>query len=150
MWGVADVTQDWPLIDHLWTGWLPQDMDKANQLRQLGEMYWVSGNELQVLLPAMATSPECWVDVPLLMAHAQLLADTHDSLGHCGQDKLLSTLRGSCWWTGMHADVANCIWHYSVYQWDKLPALPKEELRWMDKGSIPFIGWSNNVVGPFP
>ena len=33
---VPDVTQDWPLIDHLWTGWLPQDMDKANQLRQSG------------------------------------------------------------------------------------------------------------------
>ena len=36
MWGVANVTQDWSLIDHLWMGWLPKDMDEANQLRQLG------------------------------------------------------------------------------------------------------------------
>ena len=70
MWGVANVTQDWPLINHLWMGWLPQDIDNANQLRQLGEMYWAYGKELQVLLPAMATSPKHWVDVPLLVARA--------------------------------------------------------------------------------
>ena len=28
--------------------------------------------------------------------------------------------------------------------------LPKEELCWMDKGGEPFIGWSIDVVGPFP
>ena len=27
---------------------------------------------------------------------------------------------------------------------------PKEELRWMDKGGAPFVGWSINMVGPFP
>ena len=29
MWGVANVTKDWPLIDYLWMGWLPQDVDEA-------------------------------------------------------------------------------------------------------------------------
>ena len=33
MWGAADVTWDWPLIDHLWTGWLPADVDEAERLR---------------------------------------------------------------------------------------------------------------------
>ena len=35
------------------------------------------GDELQVLLPVTASSPECWVDVPPLLARAQLLSDTH-------------------------------------------------------------------------
>ena len=59
MCGVANMTQDWPLIDHLWMGWLPQDVEKADQFRHLGEMYWPCSNGLQVLLLATATSPEC-------------------------------------------------------------------------------------------
>ena len=102
-------------------------------------MYWACGEELQVLLPAKATLPECWVDVPLLLAHAQLLVDTNNSLGHCRQDKLLSALHGSYWWPGMHVDVANCIQHCSICQQDKLPTVPKEELYWMHKGSEPFV-----------
>ena len=27
--------------------------------------------------------------------------------------------------------------------------LLKEELHWKDKGNVPFIGWSMDVVGPF-
>ena len=112
-------------------------------------MYWACGKEVQVLLLAMATSPEHWVDVPLLVAHAQLLADTHVSLGHFGWDKLLSALCGSYWWPDMHVDIANCIWHCLVCQRDKLPTPPKEELYWMNKGGTPFIGLSINAVGPF-
>ena len=70
MWGAADVTQDWPLINHLWTGWLPQDVDEADQLRQMGEIYQVCSEELQVLLLTTATWPKHWVDVPPLMACA--------------------------------------------------------------------------------
>ena len=33
MWGAANVTQDWPLIYHLWTGWLPKDVNEAEHLR---------------------------------------------------------------------------------------------------------------------
>ena len=50
----------------------------------------------------------------------------------------------------MHVDVADCIWRCLVCQQDKLPMLPKEELHWMDKGGAPFVGWSINMVGPFP
>ena len=76
------MTHDWPLINHLWIGWLPQNMDEADQLKQLGEMYQACGKKLQVFLPAMATSPKHWVYIPLLMAHAPLLVETHYSLGH--------------------------------------------------------------------
>ena len=140
MWGAADMTQDWPLIDHLWKGWLTQDVDEADRVRQLGGIYWVCSNELQVLLLAMATLPKHWVDIPMPVAWAQLLADTHDSLLHCRRDKLISALHRSYWWPGMHVDVANCMQHCSVCQWDKPPALPKEELHWMAKGVTPFIG----------
>ena len=47
-------------------------------------------------------------------------------------------------------DVADCIRHCSIRQWDKPPAPPKKELRWMDKGGAPFVGWSINTAGPFP
>ena len=76
-------------------GWLPQDVNEANQLRKLGEIYWASRKEVQVLLLATATSPKCWVDVPTLVVHAELLVDTYDSLGHCRWEKLLSALCGS-------------------------------------------------------
>ena len=49
----------------------------------------------------------------------------------------------------MRKDVADCIWHCLVCQWDKTPTPPKEELCWMDKGGAPFIGWSINVAGLF-
>ena len=49
----------------------------------------------------------------------------------------------------MHTDVANCMQHCSVCQWDKLPALAKNELCWMDKDGVPFIGLSINMVGRF-
>ena len=49
----------------------------------------------------------------------------------------------------MHTDVGHCVQHFLVCQQDKLLVLPKEELRWMDKGGTPFIGWSINMVVPF-
>ena len=70
-------------------------------------------------------------------------------LGIAGWDKLLSALRGSYWWPGMHADVADCIRHCAVCQWDKPPIPPKEELHWTDKDGTPFIRWSINTAGPF-
>ena len=50
----------------------------------------------------------------------------------------------------MHSNVANCIQYCLVYQWDKLPVPPKEELCWMDQGGTLFIGCSINVVSPLP
>lgn len=44
--GVPDVTQDWPLIDHLWTGWLPEDPDEADRIQFLSEHYRAKDNEI--------------------------------------------------------------------------------------------------------
>ena len=33
--GCPDITQDWPLIDHLWTGWLPNDPDESDRIKEL-------------------------------------------------------------------------------------------------------------------
>ena len=49
----------------------------------------------------------------------------------------------------MHTDKADWVQHCSVYQWGKPPMLPKEDLRWMDKGGAPFIKWSINAAGPY-
>ena len=50
----------------------------------------------------------------------------------------------------MHEGMLNCIQNCSVCQQVKPPALPKEELCWMNKSSALFIGWSINAMGTFP
>ena len=62
--------QDWPLMDYLWTGALPQDPYKCDQLIKLGETYHAQDNELQVLLPATRHRPEHWVNVLPLVCRA--------------------------------------------------------------------------------
>ena len=109
-------------------GWLPQDMDKADQVKQLREMYQVCSNQLQVLPLAMVTLPKYLVNVPPFMAWGQLLVDRHNSLGYCRWDKLLSALFRSYWSPGMYIEVTNCIQHCLACQWDKPLALPQEEL----------------------
>ena len=37
-----------------------------------------------------------------------------------------------------------------AWQKDRVPPPPLEELRWIDKGSAPFLGWSIDATGPFP
>ena len=61
------MTQDWLLMDYLWTGMLPQDPDECNRLIKLGETYLMQDDELQVLLPAAGHRKEQWVNVPLLV-----------------------------------------------------------------------------------
>ena len=46
MWGVADAIKDWLLINHLWKSWLAQDVDVANQVKQMGETYQACGDKL--------------------------------------------------------------------------------------------------------
>ena len=148
--GYPDITQDWPLIDHLWTGWLPQDPVEADRLQRLAVHYRAHGEELQVKLPKTATEPERWVDVPPLITRPRLMMDTHDSLGHCGRDKLLATLKTYFWWPGMHSDVAECLRRCPVCQKDRPPRPRQEPVRWIDKGTVPFAGWSLDAAGPFP
>ena len=40
------MTQDWPLMDYLWTGALPQDPDECDRLVKLGETYHVQDDKL--------------------------------------------------------------------------------------------------------
>ena len=56
--GFDDITHDWPLMDHLWTGWLPENPDEANRLEVLAGHYQASGDELQVRMPATDQDPE--------------------------------------------------------------------------------------------
>ena len=50
----------------------------------------------------------------------------------------------------MHADVAKCVRHCPTCQRDRPLAPPTEELRWIDKGDIPFAGWRMDAAGPVP
>ena len=140
LWGAPDVMQDWPLMDYLWTGTLPQDPDKCDQLIKLGETYHMQDDELQVLLPAAGHRKECWVNVPLFVCRAQLLADIHKDLAYCGRNKLLGKVRKQFWWPGMHEDGSDCVRHCKVLQKDRVPPPPLEELQWIDKGTAPFLG----------
>ena len=44
--GAPDVMQDWPLMDYLWTGALPQDPDECDRLVKLGETYRAQDDKL--------------------------------------------------------------------------------------------------------
>ena len=59
--------QDWPLMDYLWIGTLPQDPDKCDQLIKLGETYRMQDDKLQVLLPVARHRKERWVNIPPLV-----------------------------------------------------------------------------------
>jgi Integrase zinc binding domain len=132
--GADDITQDWPLMDHLWTGWLPGDPDEADRITSIARQFRANGNELQVRLSATQTEEERWVDVPPLITRNRLMMDTHDSLGHCGRDKLFAALQFYFWWPRMYSDVIDCIRQCAVCQKDRPPKTPPEVLRWIDKG----------------
>ena len=75
-------------------------------------------------LPPTKLDKTRWVDVPPLVTRERLLIDTHDSLGHCGRDKLLAALRISFWWPGMHMDVAECLRRCTTCQKERPPRPP--------------------------
>ena len=76
--------------------------------------------------------------------------DTHDSLGHCGREKLIAAIRLNFWWPGLHSDAAECLRRCPVCQKEKMPKPTPEVTRWIDKGKAPFAGWSLDAAGPFP
>ena len=80
----------------------------------------------------------------------KLLADIHKDLVYCGHDKLLGKVGKQFWLPSMHEDVSDCVRHCEVLQKDRVPPPPLEDLRWIDKRSAPFLGWSINAAGPFP
>ena len=50
----------------------------------------------------------------------------------------------------MHGDACDCLRRCAVCQKERAPPPPIEEVRWIDKGSAPFVGWSIDAAGPFP
>ena len=62
--------QDWPLMDYLWTGALPQDLDELDWLIKVGETYRTQDGQLQFLLLAAGHRTECWVSIPPLVCCA--------------------------------------------------------------------------------
>ena len=137
-------------MDYLWTGTLPQHPDECDRLIKLGETYCTQDDELQVLLLVAGHRKEHWVDIPPLVCRAKLLADIHKDLAYCVRDKLLGKVRKQFWWPGINEDISDCVHRCEVQQKDRVPPPPLEELRWIDKGTAPFLGWSIDAVGPFP
>ena len=84
-------------MDYSWTGALPQDLDKFDQLIKLGETYHAQDDKLQVLFLAAIHHKERWVNVPPLGCRTQLLADIHNDLAYCGRNKLLNNMHKWFW-----------------------------------------------------
>ena len=99
--GFTDVMEDWPLHRHLWTGWLPEDDAEAARVINLARYFQANNDELQVRYPSTQADPERWINVAPLANREQILADTHASLGHCGRDKLFTTIKEFWWWPGL-------------------------------------------------
>ena len=47
--------------------------------------------------------------MPPMVTREQLVADTHQCLGHVGRQKLLEALQQHHWWPGMYLDAAKCV-----------------------------------------
>ena len=132
------MTEDWPLHDYLWRGHLPQNPEEADRILNLSTHYRAQGSELEIHLPPRGPLPARWVTVPPKLARPQLLADLHDSLMHCGRDKLWEVARHHYWWSGMHQDAAECVARCTVCQNAKPHPPPKEVPKFIDKGLAPF------------
>ena len=50
----------------------------------------------------------------------------------------------------MHADMVKCVQHCPTCQRDQTLSPLMAELQWIDKGDVPFAGWSVDAAGPFP
>ena len=57
-------------MDHLWTGWLPEDPDEAGRIGQLAEHYRAAGTALEIRVPATDVQLVRWVEVPPLRTRA--------------------------------------------------------------------------------
>ena len=64
---------------------------------------------MQIQIPATRTEDERWVEVPPLITRSRLLMDTHDSLGHCGRDKLFAAIQLNYRCPALHQDVADSV-----------------------------------------
>ena len=135
------------MIDYLWTGHLPEDVDEVDRVKELAQRYRAHGNKLQI--KAWTPLGQTWVEVPPVPTRKKLVIDTHHTLGHCGRDKVVDTVRLDFWWPGMHHDIASVLAKCEVCQKDKIPKQPKDNFNFIFKGNRPFLGWALDIAGRF-
>ena len=107
MYGPSDICYDFHLIDFLWTGHLPEDADEIDRIKELSKHYRAHGNKLQI--KAWTPLGKSWVEVPPVPTRKRIAIDTHYTLGHCGRDKLVDSIRLDYWWPGMYHDIASVL-----------------------------------------
>jgi hypothetical protein len=84
--------EDYPLMDYLFTGILPEDLEEQLRIKSLAGVYKAHGHEVQVRVRDHLGKPH-WVNVPPIPNRYDIIKDTHESLGHVGREKLLGSLR---------------------------------------------------------
>ena len=142
--------EDWPLHAYLWAGSLPEDEEEQDQILRHAEKYQANRDKLQVFFPKseklihtgekIEVLPDHWINVAPIANCKQILMDAHVSLGHCGRDKLISSVQKTWWWPGLGRDAMDCVRRCITCQQDSLLKPPEEELPFIDKGAAPLLG----------
>lgn len=105
--GSSDPVEDLELLDYLFRGILPDDLDLAARVRRLSGHYRGRGQELETLAnPYGVESLQRWVSVPPIPMRPDIVRDTHEATGHVGRAKLAEALLAAYWWPGLRAQVA--------------------------------------------
>jgi hypothetical protein len=79
----------------------------------------------------------------------QIMKDTHESLAHCGRNKLITALQTNWWWPSQRTWVADFLRRCPVCQPEKLPPPLREPQRQTNTCEQPCRGWSVDLAGPF-
>ena len=95
--------EDWPLRAYLWAGSLPEDKEEQDRILRYAEKYQANRDELQIFFPKIEKPihtgekievlPDRWINVAPIANYKQVLMDAHVLLGHCGWDKLISSVQ---------------------------------------------------------
>ena len=67
--GQPDPTFDFALIEHLWAGYEPYDLDDLARVQRLAGVYRPHCKELQVQVPGGLGYEPRWVNVPPMVTH---------------------------------------------------------------------------------
>ena len=118
------MTEDFALMDYLFTGVTPGDVDEKVRVLTTAKLYQRRGHEVQVLA-ATPTRDEVWVSLPPVPSRKQIVRDFHVSHCHMGMGKLRGTLREWYWWPGMAATIVEIVSMCATCQMDK--AAPQAE-----------------------
>ena len=102
------MTEDFALMDYLFTGVTPGDVDEKLRVLTTAKLYRRRGQEVQVLA-ATPTRDEVWVNLPPVPSRKQIVRDFHKSHCHMGIVKLGGTSRERYWLPGMAATVVDVV-----------------------------------------